>query len=143
MIVNPQGADGTGSGVTALKNKAGDTVAYLANNSNARYIVAGRGAMATTGRNTLPTRHINNLDFTLVKRFSYRERYKFEVQGQFLNGLNHPQFTPGILNQINSFGQSGSGVLNYLTPGNKNFNNPEATFNSNARTVQIAAKFFF
>ncbi len=143
VIVNPQGADGTGSGVTALKNTAGATVGYLAKNPNARYIVAGQGTLATAGRNTLPTRHIDNLDFTLVKRFSYRERYKFEVQGQFLNGLNHPQFTPGILNQINSFGQSGSGVLNYLTPSNKNFNNPEATFNSNARTVQVAAKFFF
>jgi hypothetical protein len=142
-IVNPAGTNGVGSGVTALKNSAGATVAYVAKNPNARYITAGAGAMATGGRNTLATRPINNFDLSLLKRFSYGERVKLEVLGQFLNALNHPQFTPGILNQINSFGQSGSGVLNYLNPANKNFNNPEATFNSNARTVQLAAKFIF
>lgn len=142
-IINPAGVDGTGSGVTALKNSAGAIVAYLANNPNARYIVAGSGARATGGRNTLPTQHIDNWDLTVLKRFTFHEKYKFELVGQFLNTWNHPQFTPGQLNQINSIGQSGSGVLNYLNPANKNFNNAEATFNSNARTIQLTGKFFF
>ncbi len=142
-IINTAGTDGVGSGVRALKNTAGATVAYVALKPGARYITAGVGAQATAGRNTLPTRRINNWDLSLVKRFAYHERFKFEAQGQFLNAWNHPQFTPGILNQINSFGQSGSGVLNYLNPANPKFNNPEATFNSNARTVQLTAKFIF
>ena len=142
-IINTAGTDGVGSGVRALKNTAGATVAYVALKPGARYITAGVGARATAGRNTLPTRRINNWDLSLVKRFAYHERFKFEAQGQFLNAWNHPQFTPGILNQINSFGQSGSGVLNYLNPANPKFNNPEATFNSNARTLQLTAKFIF
>ena len=142
-ILNPNGVPGTGSAVTALKNSAGATVAYLARNPNAQYIVAGSGAFATVGRNTLATRRINDWDATLIKRFSVREKYKLELQAQFLNAFNHPQFTPGLLNQINSVGQSGSAVLNYLTPGNKFFNNPEATFSSNPRTVQVAAKIVF
>ena len=44
-IFNPAGVPGTGSGVTALTNTAGETVAYLANNPNAQYIQAQMGAM--------------------------------------------------------------------------------------------------
>ena len=143
VIINPAGVDGTGSGVTALKNSAGATVGYLAKNPNARYITAGSGGRATAGRNTLATRHINNWDLALLKRFSFTERLKFELFGDFLNVMNHPQFTPGILNQINSIGQSGSAVLNYLNPAKSVFNNPEATFNSNARTIQVGAKIVF
>ena len=142
-IINPNGIVGTGSNVSALTNTAGATVAYLATNPSAQYIKAAAGALANAGRNTLPTRRINNIDLTIIKRIALTERVKFEFQAQMLNSLNHPQFTPGILNQINSFGQSGSGVLNYLTPGNKAFNNPEVTFNSNARVIQLAAKISF
>ena len=63
VILNPAGVPGTGSDVTALKNSAGATVGYLANNPNAQYIVAGIGALATAGRETLPTRRIDNVDF--------------------------------------------------------------------------------
>ncbi len=142
-IINPGGVAGTGSGVTALKNTAGATVGYLATNPNARYIRAGQGAYANGGRNTLPTRRINNWDATLIKRFSYRERVKLEFQAQFLNAFNHAQFTPGILNQINSIGHTDTGSKNYLTPGKAAFNNPEVTFSSNPRTIQLAAKLVF
>jgi len=143
VVVNPAGVDGTGSGVRALKNSAGAIVAYVANNPNARYITAGRGAWATGGRDTLATRHINNCDLALVKHFSITERLRFDLFGDFLNVMNHPQFVPGLLNQIDSFRQSGSAVLNYLNPAKPVFNNPEATFSSNARTVVVGAKLVF
>jgi hypothetical protein len=142
-IINPSGTDGTSSNVTALTNSKGATVAYLATNPNARYIKAGAGAFANGGRNSLPVRRIDNLDFTILKRFSYGERLKLELFGQFFNGLNHPQFTPGLLNQVNSIGTTGSGVLNFVTAGNKAFNNPEVSFGSNPRSIQVAAKFRF
>ncbi len=142
-IINTAGVDGTSSNVTALKNSAGATVAYLATNPNARYIKAQLGALTNGGRNTLATRRINNVDLTVVKRFNVTERVRFELFGQFLNAFNHPQFTPGLLNQVNSIATTGSGVLNFVTAGNKAFNNPEVTFNSNARVIQIAAKFVF
>src|SRR5512140_776348 len=59
-IINPAGDPLTGSGVTALHNSAGKTVAYLANNPNAYYIQAGAGALATAHRNTLALPRINN-----------------------------------------------------------------------------------
>src|SRR5207248_3306766 len=42
-IFNANGTAGVGSDVTALKNSGGATVAYLADNPNAQYIVAGPG----------------------------------------------------------------------------------------------------
>jgi Carboxypeptidase regulatory-like domain len=142
-IINPNGVDGTSSNVTALTNSAGATVAYLATNPNARYIKAQIGALANGGRNTLRTRRIDNVDFTLVKRISFKERMKFEMFGNFLNSFNHPQFTPGLLNKVNSIFTTGSGVLNFVTAGNKAFNNPEVAFNSNARVIQVGAKLVF
>lgn len=142
-VINPAGNQNTGSTVKALTNTAGATVGYLANNPNARYVIAGPGAFANAGRNTLAGRPIDNLDINFLKRFAYKERVKIEFSAQFLNGLNHPQFIPGLLNQINSTSQTGGGVRNYLTPGKSNFNNPELAFSSNPRTIQLALKLIF
>jgi hypothetical protein len=68
-ILNPGGTEGVGSSVTPLCRVttcgtvgAGAVVGYLANNPNARYVVAGPGAYANGGRNTLHGRPINNVD---------------------------------------------------------------------------------
>jgi hypothetical protein len=143
VILNPNGVKGTGSDVTALKNSSGDTVAYLAKNPNAQYIVARAGALATTSRNTIATPHINNWDAALVKRVNITEGTKLEFQAQALNVFNHPQFVPGSLNDVKSISQTGSAAKNYLTPGQSNFLDPKTTFASNARTMQLALKFIF
>src|ERR1700722_7340536 len=77
-ILNPSGVKGTGTGVTPLWTSAGavcptnltgalnnpvGVVGYLAN-SNAQYIQAGYGALATVGRNTLQLKPINDIDLT-------------------------------------------------------------------------------
>ena len=142
-FININGNPNTGSTVTALKNTAGATVAYVAKDPTARYVIAGIGTYPNAGRNTLEGRPIDNLDLNLLKRFSYKERAKIEFSAQFLNSLNHPQFIPGNLNQINSTGQTSTGVRNYLTPGKANFNNPEATYSSNPRAIQVALKLIF
>lgn len=153
-VFNRLGIPGTGSGVTALCNSslpAGTScaasptniVAYLANNGNAQYITAGKGALATSGRNTLQTRPIDNLDVTAGKRFNFTERMRLEFQAQFLNVLNHPQYTPGLLNQVDSIGFTSAAATNYLHPSNAIFNRPDQAFSSNSRTLQMALKFTF
>jgi hypothetical protein len=142
-IFNPTGTPGTGSGVTALKNSGGAIVAYLANNPNAQYITAGKGALANTGRNTLSTRPINNLDLTAGKHFNFTERARLEFQAQFLNVLNHAQFTPGFTNRVDSIGYTGLAATNYLKPSSASFNQPDQVFASNSRTLQMALKFIF
>lgn len=151
-IFNPAGKPGTGSDVNPLKNSAGGIVAYctcgtgnpltdVPTNPNAQYIRGGLYARTTAGRNTLPSRIINNWDLTALKRISFSERFKFEFSAQAANVFNHPQFVPGSLNDVQSIGYTGS--RSFLRPGSPDFNNPEAIFPSNARSLQLALKFLF
>ena len=142
-IDNPNGVPNTSSTVSALKNSAGQTVAYVANNPNAQYIQAASGAMPNVGRNTLGGRPIDDIDMTFVKRLSFGERYKLEFQGQFFNFLNHPQFIAGRLNDVYLDNFSDASYRTMLLTGNPNFNNPGAVLNSNARSIQVALKLFF
>jgi hypothetical protein len=152
-VINPTGAAGTSSAVygldrngnvisaTASAATVNTVVAWVAKNSNARYIQAAAGAFANGGRNTEPTRPINNVDFTLLKRFSIKERYSFETSMQAYNLFNHPQFIPGSIDNTARVNTSGSTAYTTLT--NALFNNPEKAFSSNPRVVQLVAKFTF
>jgi hypothetical protein len=153
-IINPAGVHGTGSGVTGLKAltgpNAGQVVAYLANNPTAQYIRAGAGALATSGRNTLATSPTNDIDLGVYKNINITERVAFRLGAQFANIFNHPQYIPGSnpgqllgVNDVNSFSTTSGSYLNYLTPGNPNFNVPKSTFASNARTIAIIGKITF
>jgi hypothetical protein len=152
-ILNPTGGAGTGSAVYGL-DKSGNRIAYnaatasvntvvawVAINPNARYIQSAVGALANTGRNTEPTRPIDNIDFTIMKRFQIKERAKLEFSAQAYNLFNHAQFIPGSLNDVGAVGTSGSTA--YVTVNNVNFNNPEKAFSSNPRSLQIVAKFIW
>ncbi|MGH9501382.1 MAG: carboxypeptidase regulatory-like domain-containing protein [Terriglobales bacterium] len=148
-IVNPAGVKGTGSDVTPLLNSGGATVAYLAN-SNAQYIRASLGALATSGRDTLATPPTNNIDLGVYKDFNITERMKFRFGAQFANVINHAQFIAGSnpgqglgVNDVNSFSSTGATYKNYLTPGKSTFNNPQSVFASNARSIALVAKFTF
>jgi hypothetical protein len=141
VIINTAGTPGTSSDVTALKNSAGATVGYLAINPNAQYIRAQKGALANSGRNILATRGINNWDFNIAKTVPFKERYNLLIRADFFNGFNHPQYTPGAVNNIAATPRSG--VTNYLTPGNALFGAFDQVYSSNPRIIQLAAKFTF
>jgi Carboxypeptidase regulatory-like domain len=142
-IINPSGNPLLGSSVTAKTNTAGMVVAYLANNPNAYYIQAGVGARSTASRNTLALPRINNWDLTAVKRFSIREGMNFEFQAQALNVLNHAQFVPGSLNQINSLGYTSGEVTNMLQVNQPTFAHFKDVLSQQPRTMQLALKFTF
>ena len=90
-VINPAGQINVGTGTTALKNSAGQTVAFLANNPNAMYITAPKGVLTNAGRQTEHLMPIDNLDLSLVKRFNvYRERCKLEFGGRFSNAPQPP-----------------------------------------------------
>jgi hypothetical protein len=142
-IVNTAGIPGTGSGVTTLKNSSGGTVAYLANNPNAQYILAGQGALADAGRNTLATPRINNWDVAVMKNFALGERYRLQFRADFFNLFNHPQYTPGLLDDISPVNTSSSSAANYLIPSNPLFAQWNQVFASNSRYIQLGVKFRF
>ncbi len=141
-IINPAGAANVGSGVTAIKNANGDTVGYVANNPNARYIVAGSGALSNGGRNTLPFDPINNIDLSLRKDINITEHKKIGFGVQAFNVFNHAQFTGGYLSDVSPF-FTNAVPRNSLVPSNPDFGHYNLYFPSNAREVQLVAKFVF
>ena len=159
-IVNPNGVANTGSDVTglardgsvvtssttctvggAVKGGAGCTVAYVAVNPNAQYIIAGPGALANGGRNTMALRPINNWDIQVKKQFAFKERYKFQIAAQAFNLFNHPQYVSGYINNV-QFHNSNTTNLN-LIPNSSVFGQPDQVFSSNPRTMQLTARIEF
>jgi hypothetical protein len=140
-IINPSGTRGTGSGVTAVKNGAGATIGYTANNPNAYYIQAGAGTSPNDERNTLPIRPIDDIDLALYKRITAFERYSLEIGIQSYNILNHPQYQPGTVDNVN--GPSYTSSYNFQTVTNAFFNRPDKEFLNNARTTQLSGKIIF
>ena len=149
-IVNPNGVPNSGSGVTpvnanGVKVAMGDpaTVAYIAINPNAQYIVAGYGAVATGGRQTLALRPINNFDIQIKKVFPIGEVRKLELAAQLFNAFNHPQYTAGFTNNVQQNRTLGASQQNVLIPSSALFNRPDLAFSSNSRLVQVTARFQF
>jgi hypothetical protein len=154
-ILNPNGVRGTASTVTALlrtctafkpdgtcvQTDAQRTVGYVANNPNAQYIQAGRGVVATSGRNTLPLPGINNLDFSLFKNFAMTESWKLQFRVDFFNAFNHPQYIPGSPNSVIPINTTGVSDVN--TVGRASFNKPDEVFSSNPRVIQMALRLNF
>ncbi len=142
-IYNPAGVPGTGSGVTALKNGAGDTVGYVATNPNAQYIVAGKGAMSNISRNTLAMPRISNVDLSFMKRINITERQSVQFQFQATNVLNHAQHVPGYISDVAPLGYTGSNVLSMLEPNDPGFNKPQSVFSNHPRQVVLVLKYNF
>ncbi len=107
VIINPAGNRNLGTTATPLTNSAGDTVAYQAVDPTAMFVAAPKGTLPDSGRSLLKLNPIDNIDLTLLKRFSLTERFKLEFSARATNIFNHPQYTGGYLNDAGSFGGSG------------------------------------
>jgi hypothetical protein len=142
-IINAKGTSNVGTGVTALKNSAGETVAFLAKNPNARYIQAPKGTLTNAGRNTEHLMPIDNIDISFLKRINITEHKSVEFGAQFSNLFNHPQYTGGYLNDVYPIGFTGTEVHNFLNPSQNSFYRPDLVFSSNPRTIQLSLKFKF
>jgi hypothetical protein len=162
-LFNPKGAPGTGSGVFPLCSSplpAGVTcgglgsngfiVAYQAKNPNAQYITALKGALiannglSVAGRNTLQLPPIDNVDLSILKRFSFKERASFEFGANIQNLFNHPQFVAGAINDVGSFGNTSTDARSvFLNPANAGFLQANQVFSSNSRVMALVAKIKF
>lgn len=149
-IINPSGAATTGTGVTGYNSQgqavapgSSSIVAYVANNPNARYVVAGVGALANAGRNTLLMPPIDNFDVSLLKRFSFKERMRMELGGQFINLFNHPQYIGSWNNDVGRNTTLASFGRNELIPSNPLFAQWSQFFTSNSRAIQVVGRFIF
>ena len=143
MIANPNGVPGTGSGVVPLTNSQGQIVAYQATNPNARFIAGAPGMFTNPGRiNFNGLAPINNFDLSVTKRFGIRDRFNFEVRADAYNLFNHPQFTPGELNNI-GLPSLQTQTFSYLIPSAPMFGNVQSDLASHARMMQLALRLVF
>lgn len=148
-IVNVAGTDKVGTDVTGL-NAAGqpvaagssNIVAYVANNSGARYVVAGLGALSNGGRNSFPLGRTNNFDLALMKRINFNEHTNLAFGGQFFNLLNHSQFTGGYLSDV---APNSTALISrsFLIPSSPTFGQYNDFLPSNSRQVQLVARIVF
>jgi Carboxypeptidase regulatory-like domain len=173
-IFNPKGVPGTGSGLIGLPSLASDPVrkndtalctsalpagvvcdptvsaarpfivGYLAKNPNAQFITAQQGALATAGRNNVQLPPIDNIDLSILKRFSMKEKVTMEFGANISNVFNHPQFIAGFINDIAANANTTNAARGqYLNPASSNFLNAAAVFPSNSRTIGLVAKIKF
>ena len=80
-----------------------------------------------------------NTDMNLLKTFSYRERYRFEIGANCFNLLNHPNFQNPVNNNLSSaFGTINAAVVQPTTPYGA-----FASAAEGMRIAQVFAKIFF
>ena len=77
----------------------------------------------------------------MYKRITFRERYSLELGLQGWNALNHAQYQPGTIDNVN--GPSYTNSYNFQTVTNAFFNRPEKQFLNNSRNMQISGKIVF
>ncbi|MEP7338001.1 MAG: carboxypeptidase regulatory-like domain-containing protein [Acidobacteriota bacterium] len=159
-ILNLNGVEGTGTGVTPLlrtcpafnangtcvQSNSARTVGYLATNPNAQYIQAGVGALATAGRNTLQLPSINNLDFSIFKNFQLSETVKLQARADLYNAFNNSQHVPGSVNGVEPVAQTDSAATALLQVGINPatlFNRPDLVFSSHPRVIQLGLRLNF
>jgi hypothetical protein len=136
------GGNGTGvSGVTPLRNSAGQVVGYRANNPNARYITGAQGVFSGFNQDRIRLGDIHNVDVAAVKRFNVGEYASFELRGEAYNIFNRQQVTGTPLQSIGG----GSLLPSTVVPGTIDVNNLEALtlFPSNARRLQLGLRLTF
>jgi hypothetical protein len=144
VVLNQSGSRAISSDVTALtsiRDGSTQTVAYLVNNPSAYFIRARPGVYTTSGRNILAMRPIDNFDISVGKIVRFKEHYRAEFRVDLYNALNHPQYTPGRVDRVDS--ETHSAETNYLTPGNSVFGRWDQVYSSNPRQLQLTAKLRF
>jgi hypothetical protein len=144
-VINTSGVVDVGSGTTPLTNSSGQTVAYLIDNPNARYIATPKGVLPDAARNTMRVNPIDDVDMMIAKYFGVgkEDRFKLRLEGRFLNLLNHPQYVAGNISDVGSVGFTGTAVHNALIPSNSLFGQWPQVFSSNPRTIQVSVKLTF
>jgi TonB dependent receptor len=115
------------------------TLAFIP--SNAYYVQGGLGTSPNSSRNTLPIRPIDNFDLSAFKRFTIYDHYSFEFGAEAFNVLNHPQYIPGTVDNVNA--TSFTATYGFQTVTSGAFNHPDKVFGNNARAMQLSAKINF
>jgi hypothetical protein len=149
------GASNPQCAAKALALDGGKVGGYTTSLNNWGCYVMGQGMMlppsigtfGTMGRNIFRDLGYRNTDFSVMKNWTFAERYKLQFRGEFFNIFNHPNFA-------NPFGgQNGWGHNDPSVPGPGGFGCSCATpdvaasnpiiGSGGSRAVQLGLKFTF
>lgn len=119
-------------------------IGYTPVNANARYLVAGPGALATVGRNSVTTPGFAVLNLSVGKKTFFSEGKYLLVKADFFNVLNHPNFA---LSNGNIFSNAGvttaTTTQGYALPTDPNFLQADKFFSGGIRSITLGLKLVF
>jgi hypothetical protein len=162
VAVNPNGDANVGTSTSyVVRDSAGNTaitsvapsdltriVGYVAVNPNAKWVATRLGGQTSSTRNTLTLPRSNCLNFSVSKKFAMSERMSLQFHADFLNALNHAQYSMNWDPQ-----NSGSSLLqkqtfltnlynSYATASSANFLD-NSSLTSSGRMLQVGIRFYF
>jgi hypothetical protein len=138
-FVNTEATGFGGSGVTPLRNRNNQIVAFQVTDPTARFVSGAPGVFFNPRRGSFPLRDINNWDVAVAKGFSWRERLSFEIRADAYNLFNHTEFSTSNIRSI----EAQPLAPLFLIPGNPEFGNIEGNIASNSRILQLALRLTF
>jgi hypothetical protein len=99
--VNPVCNDGAGGATRIVSSgnpacASAHVVGYVAADPTATFIQAGKGALATTGRNTIGTPGLNIWNMSVLKTTKFSERYSLQLRASAYDVFNHRNFSVGL-----------------------------------------------
>jgi outer membrane receptor protein involved in Fe transport len=115
-----------------------NTVGYVANTLNARYIQAGAGTIPNLGRNTFNSPYFNVWNMSILKNQKLTERFRLQLRVDAYNVFNHPNYTFGNLSVFQV-------TANALSQNYANINTgsgflDKTLFDGGSRIVQLGLK---
>jgi hypothetical protein len=112
----------------------------VAQNPNARFVIAQIGSMPNAGRNILRAPGLNNWDLSFFKNTYVTETKYIQFRAEFFNAFNHrqPALGSGSVFQFTNNALS----TTYANVGSPLFLDT-SQFSGGSRTIQLALKFIF
>jgi len=158
-VINPAGVgltattvqqvcnDGAGGatrivGSTSAACASSSVVGYVAVNSKARFVQAGLGALANSGRDTVNTPGLNVWNMSLFKTVKFTERASVQFRFQTFDTFNHQNYSIGLPSNNGTLDQNtNTNPLNtsYIFVTSPQFLN-KFIFNGGSRTVELGLR---
>lgn len=119
-------------------------IGYTPVNPNARYLVAGPGALTTVGRNSLNTPGFGVLNMSVAKKFHFTEGTYLQAKADVFNILNTPSYALSNGNVFSSAGvTTATTTQGFVLPTDPNFLHPSAFFTGGIRSMTLSLKLVF
>jgi len=119
-------------------------IGYTPVNSKARYLVAGPGAIANVGRNSVNTPGFGVLNMSVAKEFHFTEGMYLQAKVDVFNILNHANYALSNGNVFSTAGiTTATTTQGYVLPTDPNFLHPSSFFSGGIRSMTLGLKLVF